>query len=166
MVNILLWMYAGTSADLIEWSLFPVRKAKDKDEYRFSKCEWQILRGLDEPGKNRILTDRGSRTIHSRSQLTYSLRLGFFRGTSRRCLCGNEARRFGWLHSFLKGEATRTGDGIYVMSGSDFLQSFVKRMTGSERLFLSNLLNQDWDGVNRYIEVSEWLHRCRERLGV
>ena len=67
---------------------------------------------------------------------------------------------------FLKGAATRTGDGIYVMSGSDFLQSFVGRMTGAERLFLSNLLNQDWDWVNRYIEVSEWLHHCRERLGL
>ncbi len=67
---------------------------------------------------------------------------------------------------FLKGAATRTGDGIYVMSGSDFLQSFVGRMIGSERLFLSNLLNQDWDWVNRYIEVSEWLHHFRERLGL
>jgi len=67
---------------------------------------------------------------------------------------------------FLKGAATRTGDGIYVMSGSDFLQSFAGRMTGSERLFLRNLLNQDWDWVNRYIEVSEWLTRLKERLGL
>ncbi|MGB6068024.1 MAG: hypothetical protein WBG50_24725 [Desulfomonilaceae bacterium] len=52
------------------------------------------------------------------------------------------------------------------MSGSDFLQSFEGRMTGAERLFLSNLLNQDWDWVDRYIEVTEWLHRCQERLGV
>ena len=67
---------------------------------------------------------------------------------------------------FLKGAATKTGDGLYVMSGSDFLQSFVGRMTGAERLFLSELFIQDWDWVNRYIEVTEWLHRCRERLGV
>lgn len=66
---------------------------------------------------------------------------------------------------FLKGAATKTG-GIYVMSGSDFLQSFVGRMTGSERKFLSNLLNQDWSWVNRYIEVTQWLHRCRKRLGL
>jgi len=65
---------------------------------------------------------------------------------------------------FLKGAATKTGDGAYVMSGSDFLQSFVGRMTGVERKFLSNLLNQGWDWVNRYIEVTEWLNRCRERL--
>jgi hypothetical protein len=67
---------------------------------------------------------------------------------------------------FLKGAATKAGDGAYVMSGSDFLQSFVGRMTGSERKFLSNLLSQDWDWVNRYVEVTEWLHRCRERLGL
>ena len=52
------------------------------------------------------------------------------------------------------------------MSGSDFLQSFVGRMTGSERLFLSNLLNQDWDWVNRYIEITDWLSRLKERLGL
>jgi len=67
---------------------------------------------------------------------------------------------------FLKGAATKTGDGTYVMSGSDFLQSFEGRMTGSERLFLSKLFAQDWDWVDRYIEVTEWLHRCRERLSV
>ncbi len=67
---------------------------------------------------------------------------------------------------FLKGAAVKTGEGIYVMSGSDFLQSFVGRMTGVERLYLSDLLNQDWDWVNRYIEVSELLHRWRERLGL
>jgi len=66
---------------------------------------------------------------------------------------------------FLKGAATKTGDGAYVMSGSDFLQSCVGRMTGSERKFLINLLNQDWAWVDRYIEVTEWLRRCRERLG-
>ena len=60
----------------------------------------------------------------------------------------------------------KTGDEIYVMSGSDFLQSFVGRMTGSERLFLSNLLNQDWDWVNRYIEITDWLSRLKERLGL
>lgn len=67
---------------------------------------------------------------------------------------------------FLKGAATNTGSGTYVMSGSDFLQSFEGRMTGAERKFLSNLLNQDWDWVDRYIEVTEWLNRCRERLRV
>jgi len=65
---------------------------------------------------------------------------------------------------FLKGAATKTGEGAYVMSGSDFLQSFVGRMTGAEKKFLSNLFNQDWDWVDRYIEVTEWLNRCRERL--
>jgi hypothetical protein len=67
---------------------------------------------------------------------------------------------------FLKGAATKTGDETYVMSGSDFLQSFVGRMTEAERLFLSKLLDQDWEWVDRYIEVTEWLHRCRGRLGV
>jgi hypothetical protein len=66
---------------------------------------------------------------------------------------------------FLKGAATKTGDETYVMSGSDFLQSFVGPMTEAERLFLSKLLDQDWEWVDRYIEVTEWLHRCRERLG-
>jgi len=66
----------------------------------------------------------------------------------------------------LKGAATKTGDGAYVMSGSDFLQSFVGRTTGAERVFVGKLFNQDWDWVDRYIEVTEWLHRCRERLGV
>ncbi len=66
---------------------------------------------------------------------------------------------------FLKGAATKTGE-IYVMSGSDFLQSFVGRMAGAERVFLGKLFNQDWGWVDRYIEVTEWLHCCRERLGV
>lgn len=66
---------------------------------------------------------------------------------------------------FLKGAATKTGDGAYVMSGSDFLQSFVGRMTGAERMFLGKLFNQDWEWVDRYIEVTEWLRRYRERLG-
>jgi len=67
---------------------------------------------------------------------------------------------------FLKGAATKTGDETYVMSGSDFLQSFVGRMTSAERLFLTDLLDQNWDWVNRYIEVTEWLHHYRERLGL
>ena len=67
---------------------------------------------------------------------------------------------------FLKGAATKTGDETHVMSGSDFLQSYVGRMTSAERLFLTNLLDQDWYWVNRYIEVTEWLHHYRERLGL
>ena len=36
----------------------------------------------------------------------------------------------------------------YEMIGSDFLQSFVGRLTGKDKVFLTNLLNQRWDWVD------------------
>jgi hypothetical protein len=39
------------------------------------------------------------------------------------------------------------------MVGSDFLESFVGRMAGKEKVFLSNLLNQPWDWMDSYIRV-------------
>lgn len=63
------------------------------------------------------------------------------------------------------GAVIKTTDGTYVMSGSDFLQSFAGRMTRAERMFLGDLFDQDWTWVDRYIEVTERLRHSRERLG-
>ncbi len=45
------------------------------------------------------------------------------------------------------------------MIGSNYLQSVVGRLAGKEKVFLRNLLNQHWDGVDDYIKVTKWL-RC------
>jgi hypothetical protein len=44
-------------------------------------------------------------------------------------------------------------NGTREMVGSDFLESFVGRMAGKEKVFLSNLLNQPWDWMDSYIRV-------------
>ncbi|MGO9739204.1 MAG: hypothetical protein ACLPVO_17500 [Desulfomonilaceae bacterium] len=64
---------------------------------------------------------------------------------------------------FLKGHAGKNDKGTYQMVGSDFLQSFVGRLAGKEKVFLSNLLNQEWDWVDSYIKVTGWLRSFRER---
>jgi hypothetical protein len=67
---------------------------------------------------------------------------------------------------FLKGHAERNDVGGYEMFGSDFLQSFLGRLTGKEKTFLRNLLNQDWGWVDDYIQVKGWMDSYRERLGL
>jgi hypothetical protein len=54
-------------------------------------------------------------------------------------------------------------DGTYEMVGSDFLQSFVGKLTAQDKIFLANLLNQSWDWVDSYIQVTGWLRSFRER---
>jgi hypothetical protein len=66
---------------------------------------------------------------------------------------------------FFKGHAIKIGNSSYEMAGSDFLQSFVGRLTGKERVFLSNLLNQKWDWIDDYVQVTDWLLSFRGRLG-
>ncbi len=65
---------------------------------------------------------------------------------------------------FLRGHAERKNNGTYQMIGSDFLQSFVGRLVGKEKVFLSNLSNQERDWVDDYIQVTDWLHSFRERI--
>ncbi|MGO8878317.1 MAG: hypothetical protein ACLPVO_11930 [Desulfomonilaceae bacterium] len=65
---------------------------------------------------------------------------------------------------FLKGHAAKNDNGTYEMVGSDFLQSFVGRLAGKEKVFLTNLSNQEWDWVDDYIQVTDWLHSFRERI--
>ncbi len=67
---------------------------------------------------------------------------------------------------FLKGHAEKKDNGTYEMVGSDFLNSFVGKMTGKEKVFLNNLLNQDWGRVDDYITISKWMSSYRERLGL
>ncbi len=67
---------------------------------------------------------------------------------------------------FLKGHAEKRKDGDYEMMGSDFLESFVGKMAGKEKVFLKNLLNQDWDWVDDYIKVTGWIDSYRDRLGI
>ena len=52
------------------------------------------------------------------------------------------------------------------MVGSDFLNSFVGKMTNKDKVFLNNLLNQDWDWVDDYIKITNWMSSYRERLGL
>ena len=65
---------------------------------------------------------------------------------------------------FLKGAACKGINGTYRMHDSDFLKSFIGRLTGSERKFLTELLNNDWSWVDRYIEVTGKLRSFREAL--
>jgi hypothetical protein len=67
---------------------------------------------------------------------------------------------------FLRGHAAKKDDGTYEMIGSDFLESYVGRLAGKEKVFLTNLLNQPWDWVDSYIWVTGWLHSFGERLSL
>ena len=67
---------------------------------------------------------------------------------------------------FIKGHAIKIDNSSYEMQGSDFLPSFVGRLTGKERVFLSNLLNQKWDWIDGCIKVTKWMSSFRERLGL
>ena len=68
--------------------------------------------------------------------------------------------------NFLRGHAAKKDDGTYEMVGSDFLESFVGRLAGKEKVFLSNLLSQSWDWVDSYIRVTGWLHSFGARLSL
>ena len=68
--------------------------------------------------------------------------------------------------NFLRGHAARKDDGTYEMVGSDFLESFVGRLAGKEKVFLTNFLNQPWDWVDSYIWVTGWLHSFGARLSL
>ena len=67
---------------------------------------------------------------------------------------------------FLRGHAGKNDDGTYEMVGSDFLTSFIGKMTSKDRIFLNNLLNQDWDWVNDFIKVTGWIDSFGKRLGL
>ena len=66
----------------------------------------------------------------------------------------------------LRGHAGKNDNGTYEMVGSDFLNSFVGKMTSKDKVFLNNLLNQDWDWVDDYIKITKWMSSFRERLGL
>ena len=65
---------------------------------------------------------------------------------------------------FLKGHAGKNDNGTYEMVRSDFLNSFVGKMISKDKVFLNNLLNQDWDWVDDYIKVTRWIDSFRKRL--
>jgi hypothetical protein len=67
---------------------------------------------------------------------------------------------------FLRGHAGKNDNEIYQMVGSDFLNSFVGKMTNKDKVFLNNLLNQNWDWVDNYIKITGWMNSYRERLGI
>jgi hypothetical protein len=67
---------------------------------------------------------------------------------------------------FLKGHAERNADGSYEMVGSDFLQSFVGKLTERDKSVLYNLLKQKWDWVDGYIQVTRWIESFRGVLGL
>ncbi len=52
------------------------------------------------------------------------------------------------------------------MVGSDFLTSFIGKMTSKDRIFLNNLLNQDWGWIDNYIKVTGWIDSLKEKLGI
>lgn len=66
----------------------------------------------------------------------------------------------------LRGHAGKNDNGTYEMVGSNFLNSFLEKMTGKEKIFLNNLLNQNWDWVDDYIKITKWMNSFRERLGL
>ncbi len=62
--------------------------------------------------------------------------------------------------------AEKQNNGTYEILGSDFLQSFVGKLINKEKIFLSNLLNQNWNWVNDYIKVTGRLRSFRWLLGL
>ena len=50
------------------------------------------------------------------------------------------------------------------MVASEFLNSFVGKMTSKDKVFLNNLLNQDWDWVDDFIKVTGWIDSFGKRL--
>lgn len=67
---------------------------------------------------------------------------------------------------FLKGAAEKQDNETYEMVDSDFLQFFVGKLINKEKIFLSNLLNQNWNWVNDYIKVTGRLRSFRWLLGL
>ena len=67
---------------------------------------------------------------------------------------------------FLRGHSGKNDDGTYEMVGSDFLNSFVGKMTSKDKVFLNNLLNQDWDWVDDFIKVTVWIGSFKRRMGL
>jgi len=65
---------------------------------------------------------------------------------------------------FLRGHAGKNDNGTYEMAGSDFLNSFVGKMTGKEKVFLTTLLNQNWDWIDDYIQAAGWIDSFRTKL--
>ncbi len=66
----------------------------------------------------------------------------------------------------LRGHAEKNDNGTYEMVGSNFLDSFFEKRTNKEKIFLNNLLNQDWAWVDDYIKITGWMSSYRERLGL
>ena len=52
------------------------------------------------------------------------------------------------------------------MGGSDFLESFVGKLAGKEKIFFRSLLNQDWNWVDDFIKVTGWIDSFGKRLGL
>jgi hypothetical protein len=67
---------------------------------------------------------------------------------------------------FLRGHAGINDNGTYEMVGSDFLNSFVGKLSSKDKVFLRDLLNQEWIWVDDYLEVSEWIDSFKTRLGL
>lgn len=67
---------------------------------------------------------------------------------------------------FLKGHARRNEQGRYVMIGSDFLESFTRKVTAADRDLLIKLLKKDWTWISCFINAMEWLELFRQRFSI
>lgn len=65
---------------------------------------------------------------------------------------------------FLKGHARRSEEGLYEMIGSDFLESFTRKVTAADRALLIKLLKKDWTWISGFINAIEWLELFRLRF--
>ena len=63
---------------------------------------------------------------------------------------------------FLKGHARRNQNGLYEMVGSDFLESFKRKLTPADRALLVDLLQKDWTWISGFINGNEWLELFRQ----
>jgi hypothetical protein len=68
--------------------------------------------------------------------------------------------------NLLRGHSGKNNAGYHQMVGSDFLSSFLGKMTNKNKIFLNDLLSQNWDWVEKYIKISEWMDSYRKRLGL
>lgn len=65
---------------------------------------------------------------------------------------------------FLKGHARRNEQGRYVMIGSDFLESFTRKVTAADRALLVDLMHKDWTWLSTLVDVDHWLESFQKRL--
>ena len=67
---------------------------------------------------------------------------------------------------FLKGHARLNHKGLYEMVGSDFLESFKRKVPAADRAVLLELLQKDWTWLSGFMSELKWLDSFRPRFSL